>query len=140
MRFHLCGQWQDACNDPELIDLVHRAHQHTAECDQHLTVLFGYNGVAEILAAANKAARDANGSDISEEDIRRHLWTSHLPPIDLVIRTGTQSDTHNSDLFLPWQISNAQLYFSELCWPDFKEADLQAAFDNFAARHRKMGA
>lgn len=135
--FHLCGAWQEANSDPELVELVEEAHRRTASHEKHLTVLFGYSGITELVFAAERAAQ---AGVITKETIRRHLWTSHVPDIDLLIRTGVDGDPHWSDLLLPWQLQNTQLYFSEVCWPAFTIAHLEAAFDDYARRIRRAGA
>lgn len=135
--FHLCGAWQEANSDPELIELVEEAHRRTATCEKHLTVLFGYSGITELVSAA---ARAAQVGVVTKETIRKHLWTSHLPDIDLLIRTGVDDDPHWSDLLLPWQLQNTQLYFSKVCWPTFTVALLDAAFDDYTRRIRRVGA
>jgi undecaprenyl diphosphate synthase len=73
---------------------------------------------------------------IDEVCIARHLYTSGMPDPDLLIRTAGEMRISN---FLLWQISYAELYVTELCWPDFKEADLHDAIQAFAARDRRFG-
>ncbi len=137
VRLHLCGSWQDVNADPELQELVERAHRQTASNEKHLTVLFGYSGTTETVLAAEKAAQEGA---ITKDSIRKNLWTAHLPDVDLVIRTAVQGDPHWSDLLLPWQMQNAQLYFSEICWPAFTATHLKVAFEDYARRVRRYGA
>ncbi len=136
---HLCGilQKQNGRIDTEFEDLVRGVQQRTAHFDQHLTILFGYSGVTELVVAAEKAAKEGPPTEAS---IRKHLWTSHLPDVDLLIRTGVEGDPHWSDLLLPWQLRNTQLYFSEVYWPAFTVQHLQGAFEDYSARVRRAGA
>ncbi|HET8706391.1 MAG TPA: undecaprenyl diphosphate synthase family protein, partial [Pseudomonadales bacterium] len=61
---------------------------------------------------------------------------SHLPPVDLCIRTGGEYRISN---FLIWQIAYAELYFSDCLWPDFNEAEVHKAFEDYASRQRRFG-
>lgn len=74
--------------------------------------------------------------EIDEAAISRELYTAGLPDPDLLIRTANERRVSN---FLLWQISYAELYISELLWPAFTPADLDAAIDDFAGRERRFG-
>ena len=73
---------------------------------------------------------------ITEEDIERHLYTSHCPPPDLIVRTGGELRLSN---FLMWQSAYAELYFTDVLWPDFGEDDVDAAITAFYTRVRRFG-
>jgi undecaprenyl diphosphate synthase len=96
-----------------------------------LFVAFNYGGRAEILDAA---AQFEGGS---EEDFQRLLYAPEMNDPDLLIRTSGEIRTSN---FLLWQCAYSELVFTETLWPDFTEADLQAAIDEFEARGRRFGA
>jgi undecaprenyl diphosphate synthase len=96
-----------------------------------LFVAFNYGGRAEILDAA---ARFEGGS---EEDFKRFLYAPEMNDPDLLIRTSGEIRTSN---FLLWQCAYSEIVFTETLWPDFSEADLQAALDEFEARGRRFGA
>lgn len=137
--FHLCGAWERLARDKELADLVRTAHQKAARYnDQQLTVLFGYSGKTELLEAFRELA--VGGEIVTEGAVRSHLWTSHLPDVDLLIRTGVHGDPHWSDSLLPWQMINTHLHFSSKFWPDFTAEDLSEVFREFSQRPRRMGA
>jgi undecaprenyl diphosphate synthase len=76
-------------------------------------------------------------SDITEETIQKHLYTSRLPDPDLLIRTAGEMRVSN---YLLWQISYAEIHVSDVFWPDFTKADLHAAIRDFASRNRRFGA
>jgi undecaprenyl diphosphate synthase len=82
--------------------------------------------------AAGELARDA----IDEEVIARHLYTAGMPDPDLLIRTAGEMRVSN---FLLWQISYAEIWVAECCWPDFDVAQLHRAIRDFAARDRRFG-
>lgn len=106
-----------------------------------LNVMFNYGGKWDILQGVKKIAEDvAKGSlqvkDINEKIFSSYLNTRHLPDPDLFIRTS--GEQRISDFFL-WQLSYTELYFSELCWPDFTVTEFAKALDFFSERERRYG-
>ena len=75
-------------------------------------------------------------AEITEDSIAGRLYTRELPEVDLLIRTGGEFRVSN---FLLWQISYAELWVTETCWPDFSRADFQQALRDFADRDRRFG-
>jgi undecaprenyl diphosphate synthase len=74
--------------------------------------------------------------EIEEEDIARNLYTSNLPELDLLIRTSGELRLSN---YLLWQAAYAELYFTDLYWPDFGEREFENAILAFQSRVRKFG-
>lgn len=74
--------------------------------------------------------------DIDEVLVNKHLYTHDLPDVDLLIRT---SGEHRISNFLLWQIAYAELYFTEVLWPDFEESHLYEAILNYQNRERRFG-
>ena len=74
--------------------------------------------------------------DITEQTLSDHLYTAGMPDPDLMIRTAGEMRISN---FLLWQISYAELWVTQLCWPEFQVADLHQAIRDFAARDRRFG-
>jgi undecaprenyl diphosphate synthase len=74
--------------------------------------------------------------NVKEETIADHLYTSGMPDPDLLIRTAGEMRISN---FLLWQISYAELWVTDLCWPEFCEKDLHDAIRAYAARDRRFG-
>jgi undecaprenyl diphosphate synthase len=102
-----------------------------------LNVAFNYSGRHEIVDAARRCLTDGLTADqINEDAIDARLYTVGLPPLDLLIRTGRE---HRISNFLIWQAQYAELYFTDLLWPDFGPAALDAALIEFASRHRRFG-
>ncbi|WBX80919.1 isoprenyl transferase [Virgibacillus salarius] len=94
---------------------------------------FNYGGRADILQAIRKIIDEARNEqiDINQVDeklFRNYLYTSELPDPELVIRTGGEKRVSN---FLLWQSSMAELYFSDVYFPDFNEQELCAAIREF---------
>ena len=100
-----------------------------------LTLALSYGGRQEIVAAARAAAR-AKGVALEAEDLERALWTAGLPELDLLVRTSGERRISN---FLLWQAAYAELVFTEVLWPDFREAELFAAIADYQTRERRFG-
>lgn len=99
-----------------------------------LNVCFNYGGRWDIASAAARLA--ASGTPITEESLSQALSLSFCSDPDLLIRTGNEMRLSN---FLLWQSAYTELYFSELLWPDFDEAALDAALVDYASRERRFG-
>ena len=100
-----------------------------------------YGGRAELVDAFRRMASEVQAGrlrpeDITEDSIAAHLYTAGMPEPDLLIRTADEMRISN---FLLWQISYAELWVTDLCWPDFDEAQLHAAIRSYASRHRRFG-
>lgn len=106
-----------------------------------LVVAFSYSSRWEITRACAQIAAEAkagliNPEDITDETLRSHLTTSRYPDPDLLIRTGGDMRVSN---FLLWQIAYSEIFVTPTYWPDFSEAEFEAAIDNFRARERRFG-
>lgn len=107
-----------------------------------LTLALNYGARLEIVDAFRSIveAAAANGGinhlKIDEETISRHLYTSHLPDPDLVIRTSGEMRISN---FLLWQIAYAEIYVTDVLWPDFRGTNLLEAIADFQKRERRFG-
>jgi len=99
-----------------------------------LNVCFNFGGRWDIVTAAARLA--ATGEPITEQSLSAALALSHSCDPDLVIRTGGEKRISN---FLLWQSAYSELYFSDLLWPDFDEAALDAALADYASRERRFG-
>ena len=75
-------------------------------------------------------------TQISPEDISRTLYTTGQPDVDLIIRTGGEMRISN---FLLWQAAYAELYFTDVLWPDFDAAEIDKAVEAFYKRKRRFG-
>jgi undecaprenyl diphosphate synthase len=106
-----------------------------------LQVAVSYGGRWDVLEAAKRlAARAASGeiraADIDEDLFSAELQLSDLPDPDLFIRTGGD---HRVSNFLLWNIAYAELFFTDVLWPDFDEAEFKVALEDFAGRERRFG-
>jgi undecaprenyl diphosphate synthase len=102
-----------------------------------LNVAFNYSGRSEIVDAARKAMADGvRPADLDEAALAARLYGADLPDPDLLIRTGGDQRISN---FLIWQAAYAELYFTELLWPDFDPVAFDAALEEYARRSRRFG-
>jgi len=106
-----------------------------------LTLALSYGSREEIINTVKIISDKVKNNIISidaidESIINEHLYTRNLPDVDLLIRT---SGEHRISNFLLWQIAYAELYFTEVLWPDFKEADLYDAIISYQKRERRFG-
>ena len=125
-----------------LVEKIEAAEAHTAgNTGLHLLVAVAYGGHWDIVQAARKVAtRVAEGSLAAEEidatAFARELQLGGVPDPDLLIRTGGEQRISN---FLLWNLAYAELYFCDTLWPDFGDADFDAALTFFAQRQRRYG-
>jgi undecaprenyl diphosphate synthase len=106
-----------------------------------LVVAFNYGGRVEILDAIGKVAHDVKDGKVRLEEINETLFSSYLytrglPDPDLLIRTSGEQRISN---FLLWQLSYAEFYFTEKCWPDFDEDEFHNAIRSYQNRERRYG-
>jgi undecaprenyl diphosphate synthase len=102
-----------------------------------LCLAINYSGRTEIVDAVRSLLKQSQRpEDIDEAAISNALYTAGMPEPDLLIRTAGEMRISN---FLLWQISYAELWVTEKCWPDFDEATLRQALHDFARRERRFG-
>ena len=102
-----------------------------------LSVAFNYGGRWDIVQACRQAvAAGLAPEQIDEQRLSGLMALSHAPDPDLFIRTGGEVRISN---FLLWQVAYSELYFTDCLWPDFDEAQLDAALAAYAGRERRFG-
>lgn len=106
-----------------------------------LNLALSYGGRDEMIAAVKKMISDhADGKlkmdDINQDLVGRYLYTGGMPDPDLLIRTSGEYRISN---FLLWQLAYAELYFTDVLWPDFKKDDLFRAIAVYQSRERRFG-
>ncbi len=100
-----------------------------------LTLALSYGGRQELVQAARRAAA-AKGAALDASDLEAALWTAGLPELELLVRTSGERRISN---FLLWQCAYAELVFTDVLWPDFRDGELFAAIAEFQARERRFG-
>jgi len=106
-----------------------------------LNLALSYGSRQELVRAVQSLAREVaagtlDPESITEHDVERYLDTAGLPDPDLVIRTSGELRLSN---FLLWQVAYAELYITDVLWPDFRDEDLMEAFAEFGSRSRRFG-
>ena len=97
-----------------------------------LNLCLNYGSHAEIIDAIKKID---NVDNLTEETFNKYLYND-LPPLDLLIRTGGEMRLSN---FMLWQASYAELYFTDVLFPDFKELEFDKALEEYNRRDRRFG-
>ena len=106
-----------------------------------LNIAINYGGREEIAHAVREICTDVkdgklNPDNIDENCIEDRLYTHGQPDVDLLIRTSGEMRLSN---FMLWQVSYAEMWFTDKLWPDFKPADLRRAVLDFQQRGRRFG-
>lgn len=140
VRIRYMGRKRDL--PAEVREALDRVEAATAAYERQLILCLSYGGRTEITHAAQEIARQVTRGEldpeaITEETLARNLYLPDVPDPDLIVRTSGEMRLSN---FLLWQASYAELYVTPVLWPDFGEADFQAALDAFSRRDRRYGA
>jgi undecaprenyl diphosphate synthase len=106
-----------------------------------LVVAVAYGGRWDLTQAARRLAADAaagrlDPASIDEAKLAAALQTANGPSVDLLIRTGGEKRISN---FMLWDIAYAEVFFTDVLWPDFTTAELHKAFGFYARRQRRFG-
>ena len=106
-----------------------------------LTLALSYGSREEITKTIKEISSKVKNNIISIENIdeaviNEHLYTLNLPEVDLLIRTSGEQRISN---FMLWQIAYAELYFTDVLWPDFTQEHLYEALVNYQKRERRFG-
>ena len=102
-----------------------------------MTLALNYGGRAEIVDAVRRLVRDGVAPDaVDEAAIAQRLYAPEHPDPDLLIRTGGELRVSN---FLLWEVAYAEMWATEVLWPDFSVADLDRALASYAGRERRFG-
>jgi undecaprenyl diphosphate synthase len=122
----------------ELHEVIEKTKQNT---HMNLTLALSYGSREEIINAVKSISANVKNNIISidsidESIINKHLYTQNLPDVDLLIRTSGEQRISN---FLLWQIAYAELYFTDVLWPDFSKEDLYKALKCYEKRERRFG-
>ena len=117
------------------------SHQTKDNQTMTLTIALNYGSQDEIKQAVQQIAKEVKAGElkveeITEDVIENHLMTHDLPPLDLMIRT---SGEQRISKYLLWQLAYAELFFTSVAWPDFKENQLYEAIYDYQKRNRRFG-
>jgi undecaprenyl diphosphate synthase len=140
IRFRVVGRPEALA--PDIREELTRAEAQSANHrGLQLNVALNYGGRTEIVDAARsllaEVVRDRRDpATIEEDDLARHLYTTGQPDPDLLIRTSGEMRISN---FLLWQIAYAEIWVTDVLWPDFRRRHLLQAILDFQKRERRYG-
>lgn len=140
IRFNVIGNRSDLPQDVAL-GLDDAMNATSANSGMTLTLALSYGSRQELLQAAKSVAADIQSGSLSpesltEDSFSKYLYTSTLPDPDLLVRTSGEMRISN---FLLWQLAYAELYFTEINWPDFNRDELYRALADYQQRERRFG-
>lgn len=120
---------------PELQEIINKCEKNSASNDKHnLLIALNYGGRQEVITAVNKII--ATGEQVTMQAVLDNLYTSPFGEPDLIIRTGGEKRLSN---FMLFQGAYSELYFTDVLWPDFDEAELDKALEEYSKRVRRFG-
>ena len=140
IRLRIIGRRDRFSDDLQVaIDDVEKSS--AANTGLNLTVALDYGGRQDLTAAAAQIAHEIESgllkaSQVNDDLLKSRLSTRVLPPVDLLIRTGGEQRISN---FLLWDLSYAELHFSDQYWPEFTPKDLAMAIGEYTKRERRFG-
>lgn len=141
VKVDVLGRWREVLSKETtlLIEKVIEATKNYG--DYFLTILLAYNGTDEMLECVKKIVKfyQQKPVEITEKLIKENLWTKNLPPVDLVIRTGCESDPHNSTGFMMWDTAYSQFHFTKTLFPDFGPREFEKIIIEYSKRERRFG-
>ena len=142
IRINVIGEWKKQF--PETLKkTIRKVIDSTKHYNKFLLNIFlAYSGNTEMKETIKNIASDLKAGKIktvTDDLVKKYLWTSELPPVDLLIRSGSTSDPHLSAGFMMWDTQNSQLYFSKKDWPDFNAQELKNAIQEYRNRIRRYG-
>lgn len=117
-------------------ELLHVKNATRTNTGMRLILALSYSGRLELVDAVNRLIEDGARPPITGEDIEKRLYTAGLADPDLLIRTSGEMRVSN---FLLWQIAYAEIYVTDVLWPDFRGIDLLLAVHDFQKRERRYG-
>ena len=126
----------------KIVNYLEKVKEETKENSAlNLTLALSYGSRNELVEVVKEISTKVKNNIISakkidETVINDHLYTRHLPDVDLLIRTSGEKRISN---FLLWQIAYSELYFTKKMWPDFRKKDLYKAIVSYQNRERRFG-
>jgi undecaprenyl diphosphate synthase len=140
IRLNVIGDLETLKNKPKS-KLKSIISQTKSNKKLNLNLAISYGSKQELVNAIREVSNKVKNNIISSKNIdeniiNEHLYTRNLPNVDLLIRTGGEKRVSN---FLLWQIAYAEMYFTDILWPDFKKENFLEALDDYQKRERRFG-
>jgi len=138
VRINVIGRWEEQFPESLKKTIQEVVDQTKNYKKRILNLLLAYSGTDEIIQAVQRINDNYKAkTKITAALIKENLMTSKIPAVDFIIRTG--GEPHLSAGFMMWDSADAQLYFSELNFPDFNEAVFDSALEDYSRRQRRFG-
>ncbi|MEA3273652.1 MAG: polyprenyl diphosphate synthase [Patescibacteria group bacterium] len=142
IKINVLGEWEKQF-PTSLKKIIQEAKERTKNYDKYFINFFlAYSGSREMEKTIEKIAQDFKEEKfkkVTDSIIKERLITKELPPVDLLIRTGSLNDPHLSAGFMMWDTQNSQLFFSKKDWPAFNKQDFKKAIKDYGQRIRRYG-
>jgi undecaprenyl diphosphate synthase len=140
LQFATIGR-REGLTDGVIREIERSCEVSRSNTGMRLCLALNYGARSEIadaarLIAARVVAGELAANEINEDTVAAHLYTAGMPDPDLLIRTAGEMRLSN---YLLWQISYAELWVTDKCWPEFQKSDLIEALHDFASRDRRFG-
>lgn len=129
----------------EIKEAIEKVHSIRSEGEKELTIALGYGGRQEILDAVKSLVEEKYGTaknskelkdEITDTELRKHLYSPKSPDIDLVIRTSGEARLSG---FLLWQSAYSEFVFKDVYWPEFRKVDFLRCLREYTQRERRFG-
>lgn len=136
VHIRFIGRFAEIFPQP-LLDLITSIEEKTKNNKEYfLNFFLAYSGDDDMLSAVEKLVQSGKTS-VTKEDLKDALMTRELAPVDYLIRTG--GDPHLSTGFMMWDTANAELFFTDILYPDFTEKAFREAIEEYGDRARRGG-
>lgn len=136
IRVNVIGRWNDILPDGVKNSIKKAIDATKNYSDYCLNFFIAYDGLDEMKSAIKNIIASGE-KEITDELVKKNLYTAELPPVDYLIRTG--GEPHLSAGFMMWDTANTQLYFSEKMYPDFGGEEFTEAIEEYKRRQRRFG-
>ena len=137
-KINVIGRWKEQFPNSikkVIEDCIEKTKNHSKRT---LNFFLAYNGDDEMIEAIRKIVDKFDDSgDVNAEVIKENLMTKDLPEVDFMIRTG--GEPHLSVGFMMWDVANAELFFSNKFYPEFRVSDFEEAINDYSLRGRRRG-
>ena len=141
IKITVLGRWKEIL-PKETQEAIEKAQNLTRDYNNYfLTFLLAYNGTDEMIDCIQKIAdsEKIKKMKITKELVKENLWTKNLPPVDLIIRTGSENDHHISAGFMMWDIAYSQLRFTRTLFPAFGAEEFEEIIKDYSTGERRYG-
>ena len=133
IKLIVTGDRQALSND--LVLEIEKSENLTKDFQKTLNLAINYGGKQEIVKAVNDLLSSGK-TFVTESELESVLQTASVPDIDLLVRTSGEQRISN---FFLWKSAYAELYFTDVLWPDFDEAEIEKAILWYSSRNRRFG-